>query len=525
MSQPTIEDAARCYAAGDMAGAERCGHAIVAAEPRHFDALHLLGVLCINTGRFADAAGYLRRAGQERPDLAQIHYHLGNALLGAKLFDAAQAAFHEALRLQPGDFDALNNLGNALSGAGRHAEAIGFYHQALRQRPDAPPALFNLGRALSALQRYEEAEAAYRTALAHAKGAPADRLGDLVSALCQLFIDQERYADALAVLGAAPPELAGNPVVAWNESLTRLMLGDYAAGWRLYERRFEVPDHDPPLPSAQVLDLAAVAGKRVLVFGEQGRGDVIQFARYLPLLAERGATVLVEAYPDLLLLLAEVPGVADAVEPDGPAPDHDLLTPLLSLPLAFGTELASIPARVPYLRAPEARITEWSAGLGLRVKPRVGLSWWGFQHIPKRSMPGFVLDPLLQHGDLEFHAVQKDITPSDADWLARNPAVHAHAAELRDFAATAALLRHMDLVISIDTAVAHLAGALGRPVWIMLPFSPDWRWLRDREDSPWYPTARLFRQHRNETWPEVVRRVADALSTWHPADTHEGPPA
>jgi hypothetical protein len=349
----------------------------------------------------------------------------------------------------------------------------------------------------------------------------------MVAALCHVFVEQERYEDALAVFACAPPGLAGNPVLAWNESLTRLMLGDYAQGWRLYERRFEVLAHDPPRPAAQVLDPAAVAGRRVLLFGEQGRGDVIQFARYLPMLAARGATVLVEAYSDLLPLLGEVPGVAAVAEPGGPVPPHDLLTPLLSLPLAFGTELDSIPAAVPYLRPPEARLAAWSARLGPRVRPRVGLCWWGFQHIPKRSIPGFMLAPLLGCEDLEFHAVQKDITPSDADWLARHPSVRVHAAALRDFADTAALLQQMDLVISIDTAVAHLAGALGRPVWIMLPFSPDWRWLRGREDSPWYPSARLFRQGRSEVWPDVVQRVAAALQAWDSAfrlsDTKDSP--
>ena len=509
---PTIDDAARRYAAGDGPAAERCARAIVAANPGHFDALHLLGVLCLNDARLADAVAWLRRADRLRPDVAQVHYHRGNALLGLKLFGAAEAAFRQALRLHPAHHDALSNLGNALAGAGRHRAAIDCFHQALALRPDATPTLYNLARSLAALERYDAAVVQFRAALADGADTPPDRLADLCAGLCRAFIDQERYADALAACRDIPPALSGHPVIAWNESLTRLMLADYRTGWRLYERRFEVPEHDPPRPGAQVLDLATVAGQRVLVFGEQGRGDTIQFARYLPLLAQRGAVVTAEVYPDLRALFAGIDGVSQVIEPGDPVPAHDLLTPLLSLPLAFGTEPESIPARVPYLRPPADRLAEWATRLGPRAQKRIGLCWWGAQHIPKRSILPALLVPLLQQAGAEFHAVQQEITPSDADWLARHPAVRVHAPALRDFSATAALLLQMDLVISIDTAVAHLAGALGVPVWILLPFSPDWRWFVGRTDSPWYPSARLFRQSRAGDWAGVMRHVAAALA-------------
>ena len=509
---PTIEDAARCYDAGDYAGAERCARAVVAADPHHFDALHLLGVLSLNGNRLADAAAWLRRAAAGRPEDPQVHYHLGNALLGLRLFDVAEAAFRETLRLAPGHADALNNLGNALADAGRHRQAADCFRQALTLRPNAAASLFNLGRALAALGQPEQAAARFRAALDYGGDAPPDRLADVVAALCQTFIDQERYDAALAACRDVPPQVFGHPVIEWNESLTRLMLGDYRNGWRLYESRFLVPEHDPPRPGAAVLDLATVAGKRVLVFAEQGRGDAIQFARYLTLLAQRGAQVIAEVYPELQPLFAGIEGVTQVVAPDDPVPPHDLLTPLLSLPLAFGTEVSSIPAEPPYVSPPQDRREAWTARLAARSRPRVGLAWWGAQHIPKRSIPAHLLTPLLERPDLEFHAVQKDVTPTDADWLARHPAVRTHAAALRDFADTAALLAQMDLVISIDTAVAHLAGALGRPVWILLPFSPDWRWFAARTDSPWYPTARLFRQKQAGDWAEVIQRVAGELA-------------
>ncbi len=509
---PTIEDAARCYGARDYAGAERCARAIVGTDPRHFDALHLLGVLCLNDDRLADAAAWLRRAAAERPNEPQVQYHLGNALLGLKLFDAAEAAFRSALRVVPGHFDALNNLGNALAGAGRHAQAADCFRQALAERPNTAPSLYNLARALAAQGRHAEAATQFRAALDYGGDAPPDRLADVVAGLCHAFIDQERYEAALAACRDVPPHLFGHKVIEWNESLTRLMLGDYRAGWRLYESRFLVPEHDPPRPGAQVLDLAAVSGKRVLVFAEQGRGDSIQFARYLPLLAQRGAQVIAEVYPDLQPLFTGIQGVAQVVGPDDPVPPHDLLTPLLSLPLAFGTEVTSIPADLPYLAPPPDRLETWTVRLGPRTRPRVGLAWWGAQHIPKRSIPVHLLTPLLERADLEFHAVQKETTPTDADWLARHPSIRAHGPVLHDFADTAAVLAQMDLVISIDTAVAHLAGALGRPVWLLLPFSPDWRWFPARTDSPWYPTARLFRQKQAGDWADVLQRVAGALA-------------
>ncbi len=510
----TLADAARCYAARDLAGAERLARAIVTADPRGFDALHLLGVLCLNSLRLSDAVGWLRQAERVRPDVPQLHYHIGNALLALKLFVPAEAAFRHALRLQPDHADALNNLGNALAGTGRHEEAIALYHQALMLRPNATPMHYNLGRSLAALGRHDAAVTQFRAALRSGGDAPPERSVDVCASLCQAFVEQERYEDALTACRDVPPPLYGHPRIAWNESLARLMLGDYDDGWRLYERRFDVPEHDPPRPGATVLDLAAVAGKRVLVFGEQGRGDAIQFARYLPLLAQRGARVSVEVYPDLQPLFAGIDGVETVVGPEDPPPPHDLLTPLLSLPLAFGTGISSVPSTVPYLRIPEDRLAAWMGQLGSRTRPRVGLAWWGAQHIPRRSVPAAALAPLLRRPDLEFHALQKELTPSDEDWLRRHTQVTPHAPGLHDFADTAALLSQLDLVISIDTAVAHLAGALGLPVWVMLPFSPDWRWLRARADSPWYPTARLFRQARAGDWDEQLGRVAAALETW-----------
>jgi hypothetical protein len=200
------------------------------------------------------------------------------------------------------------------------------------------------------------------------------------------------------------------------------------------------------------------------------------------------------------------------IAPGEAEPPVDIVTPLLSLPLIFRTELATIPAEVPYLRPPAERLAAWQQRLGPPSRPRIGLAWWGSQHIAKRSLPIEILLPLLKLPGVEIHSLQKEVPPAHRDWLAKHPLVRDHSKELRDFADTAALISALDLVVSIDTSVAHLAGALAKPVWVMLQHRADWRWLLDREDSPWYPTARLFRQKRRGGWEGVVGEIVAALS-------------
>jgi tetratricopeptide (TPR) repeat protein len=453
----TIAEAARLYRARDHDAAAGVCAAILAADPRHFDALHLRGVLHLEAKRADDALVWLRQAAQERPDDPQVLFHLGFALLTLQRHDEAEAALQRARAGRPQDFDTLNNLGSAVAAQGRHAEAIGWFRLALALRPDAPPALFNLGRALLQCDAVEDAVPVLRAALAAAPaGTERQRRIDLHTTLNEALIRACRYREALAVLRAAPADVADAPAIVWNESLTLLMLGDYAAGWPKYECRFLVPDHDAPRPGAVTLALDAVAGRRVLVFPEQGRGDMLQFARYLPLLAARGAQVLVETYAELRPLFAEIDGVSTVVTPDEPPPPHDLQTALLSLPAAFATTLETIPAAVPYLRVPPAYAARWQAALGPRpaphagpsagpsagpphagpqmgpqmgpqhagpqhvgaqhvgpqvgppasarqaeprvgpqAEPRVGLAWWGAQQIPRRSLPLAQLAPVL----------------------------------------------------------------------------------------------------------------------------------
>jgi len=511
---PSIEAAGRYFRARDYPAAARECDAILALRPHDFDALHLRGVLLLEQKQPAEALDHLQRASEQRTDVAQLHFNIGNALLALKRHGEAVEAFRRALALRPDDPDTLNNLGNALLGDLQYEEAEACLRRTLALRPGSAKPLYNLGRALVSLDRLEEAAACFQQALAAVgPDVEARRLIDLYVNLSDVRVRQCRYEEALAICRGVPQAIADAPAIRWNESLTLLILGDYAEGWRKYECRFLVPDHDSPREGAATLDLDAVAGKRVLVFPEQGRGDMIQFARYLPLLAARGATVLVEMYADLMPLFDCIEGVTCVATPDDPPPQHDLLTPLLSLPVAFGTTLESVPASVPYLSVPQQRLEHWKARLGPRQGPRVGIAWRGSKEsAPRSAIQVQSLAPLLALAGVEFHCLHKEVSPEDGAWLAANTAVIRHDSMVGDFADTAALIAQLDLVISIDTAVAHLAGALAKPVWIMLAFSPDWRWLIGREDSPWYPTSRLFRQPRRGDWDDVVRRVTAAMS-------------
>ena len=500
-----IDAAARYYSARDYDGVERCCRELIAQDPRHFDALHLLGVVHLDRGRLTDAVDYLKRAAAEREHDARVNYHLGTALLGDRKFADAEAALRKSLLGHRDDVGALNNLGNALIGQGRHAEALACFEHVLRQEPAHLAARYNAARSLVALDRVDEAIAGFQSALADAPvDTPSDRLADIHSGLGQALAEARRFEEAIVVCRALAAIKPG--VAAWNESLILLLRGDFAEGWRRYESRWDVPDHDRPREDARVPSLAETAGKHVLLVPEQGHGDLIQFSRYAPLLAAHGAQVSVQTYVELQALMRTLDGVDAVVNPAEPEPASDIVTPLLSLPLVFGTDLASVPDRVPYLRAPSDRLTVWRKRLGRRSRRRIGLAWRGTQHIPKRSVPFAALQPILVAGDAEFHSLQKEPAGEDHSLI-------DHHVELQDFADTAALISQLDLVITIDTAVAHLAGALGKPVWIMLHHNADWRWLLDRDDSPWYPTARLFRQKRPGDWAGVVADVVRALGS------------
>ena len=303
------------------------------------------------------------------------------------------------------------------------------------------------------------------------------------------------------------------------KGLANLVTGDLARGWAGYEWRHRAPvarltRREQPRPLW--LGDVDLAGKTILLHSEQGFGDSIQFCRYVPLVAARGARVVLEVEQPLCGLMRGLPGVTEIVarkdHAGEPLPDHDLHCPLPSLPLAFATKLETIPANGPYLHAPESAMAQWTLRLGGARGLRIGLAWSGNpNHIRdrERSMPLDHLLPLL-NVDASFVSLQKQLRAGEAELLSR-AGIRDVSDDLHDFTDTAALIAQLDLVITVDTGVAHLAGALGKPVWILVTHAPDWRWLLDRDDSPWYPTARLFRQSDSRDWSDVVARVGAAL--------------
>jgi tetratricopeptide (TPR) repeat protein len=341
-------------------------------------------------------------------------------------------------------------------------------------QPDFAEAHLNRGNALQELKRHAEAVTSYERAI----------------------MARPDYVDAH-----------------YNEALSRLLVGDFERGWEENEWRWETDqlrDGKRFFKQPLWLGKSDIAGKTILLHAEQGFGDTIQFCRYVPMVAERGARVIVEVQEPLKRLMSGLSGTTQLVARGEPLPDFDIHCPLFSLPLAFGTRLETIPSAVPYLRASPQAVADWGARLGPKHRPRIGLAWSG-RPIPRdRSIPLGSLLPFLDV-NATFVSLQKEVTLEDAKILNERSDLLHFGDALKDFADTAALIANLDLVISIDTSVANLAGALAAPLWVMLLFTPDWRWLLDRDDNPWYPTARLFRQDDTHTWDSVIARVQTAL--------------
>jgi hypothetical protein len=334
---------------------------------------------------------------------------------------------------------------------------------------------------------------------------------------------ERALADYLKALDIRPDRVEAM----WNAGLAELTLGRFREGWKKYESRWlkdETAGHRRDFKQPLWLGEQEVAGRTILLHPEQGLGDTFQFVRYAPLLARRGARVILEVQPSQKAVLANVEGIAGIYSRGETLPDFDLHCPMMSLPLALGTELATIPAEIPYIPVPQERVSKWRARLDEILAPkspalqssplRIGIAWAGSStHVNNRnrSIALSRFAALFATPNVEFVTLQKELGPGEAAMLRLHPNVTPVGAELSDFADTAALISLLDLVVSVDTSVVHLAGAVGRSVWVLVPLAPDFRWLLDREDSPWYPTARLFRQPRLDDWESVLEHVRAEL--------------
>jgi tetratricopeptide (TPR) repeat protein len=474
------EQAVQAYFRQDLAAAERGCQAMLEREPAHFDALNLLGVINARTGRTDQAIELLQRAAAARPDQAAAHSNLANALTDGGRPAEAVAACDRAIELKPDHAEAWYNRGNALVACGRPAQALASYERALLHKPDYAEAHSNRGLMLHELSRFDEALASYDRSLAI----------------------RPDYAEAV-----------------WNKALTLLLRSDWERGWPLYEWRWRHPKtrlHARNFSQPVWLGQISVVGKTVLLHSEQGFGDAIQFCRYAEWLADLGARVLLEVPRPLLGLMARLRGPAQVIATGEALPAFDLHCPMMSLPLAFRTTVATLPFARGYLTSDPGRAAYWKAELRDRVAPgtrrRIGIAWSGSAAYGRDALRSLAFDQFSQalpRGDIAYFALQKDIRDSDRGALAARPDVHLLG---EDFAETAAIIDGLDAVVSTDTSIAHLAGALGKPVSILLSRVPDWRWLLERDDSPWYASARLCRQAIAGDWGPVLAGVRELLA-------------
>lgn len=482
------------------------------AQPGNAAWRHNLGVALAQCGRAGEAEGELRAALQARPDYPEALYNLGGVLAGRGRREEAVDVYRRAVALRPGYFEALNNLGLSLTEAGRHEEALPYLRHALRLRPALPEAHNNLALALAGCGRFGEAEAAYGEALRLAPGNAEAHVN-----LAGLYREAGRLEEALAAYSLAVDVAPGEPSARYNSSLALLQAGRWGEGWPEYEFRWQrkaTPRRALPAPE---WDGSALEGKTLLVFCEQGLGDCIQFARYAPLCAERGARVVLECPPPLLPLFSTLAGVERLVPEGQEVPPHDFHVPLMSLPRLFGTTPESVPAQVPYLSAEPARVGRWRERLAGVTGFRVGVVWQGNPRFEKdrwRSFPLRLLAPLAGVPGVRLVSLQKG--PGEEQLGALGGAFAIERLEGLDegapFLDTAAAMKCLDLVVAADTSAGHLAGALGVPAWLALGASADWRWLEGRGDTPWYPSMRLFRQARLGGWGEVFERMAAELA-------------
>jgi len=507
-----LRRALRAHVGGELAKAERLYNTVLGRHPENFDALHGLGRLHFARGRLDTALVLLQSAVQIDAGRAEGFSSLGLVFHCLGRFQDALKSYDAGLALDPGDAELLNRRGVALLELRRPHEAIKDFKRVLAANADHLDALGNYGNALLKLNRPQDALAAYDRALALTPE-NARLLTNRAAALRRLDRPREALMSASRAL-AAKPDFAEARFV---ESVARLTLGDLAGGWRGYEARWSVG-----FLAAQRRSFAAplwrgeepVAGKTILLHAEQGFGDAIQFVRYAPLLARRGAKIILEVRRQLVPLLAELPGIAAVVAHGDRLPHFDLHCPLMSLPLAFATELATIPAQVPYLAATQDRIAVWRQRLP-KTRPLVGLVWSGepsHDNDLNRSIELATLAPLLAVPDLTFVSLQHDLRERDAPALQNSPSLVRLVPRFGDFADTAAVVALLDAVVAVDTAVAHLTGALGKPLLLLLPFAADFRWLRERTDSPWYPTARLYRQPTFGDWQSAAAAAAADLA-------------
>jgi tetratricopeptide (TPR) repeat protein len=529
----TLATAQQKFSAGHLAEAADLLHGILLQQPDHGEALEGLGYICAKRGDHQRAADYVTRALQSMDASPEQIYFAAHVCQLAGRHAEAAALYERCLERMPDHVPSLHEAALSLTKLGEHERALRYFERLTTRHPQLAEVHYNKGSLLGAMGRYEEELAAYRKAIAL-----KPNFGEAYVNVGVALRDLHRFDDALLQFKKALSIDPNDAGARTNRAQTNLLLGEFEHGWREYEWRWRDGTASHGFDPATLWTGAqAITGKTVFVHHEQGFGDTLQFVRFTDRLTAAGARVVLRVQDALLPLLRGYPGVAEVIGESAPVPPFDYHCPTLSLAFALKVRAADLGAAVPYLSADAASIAQWNTlfdsqhgndsgasreDSGRARWPRVGIVWSG--------NPGHVNDrnrsiPLAQLATLfdakaSFVSLQKGLR--DADRASFTPLVQRGALQdvadrLDTFAQTAGLIAQLDLVISVDTAVAHLAGALGKPVWIALPFTPDWRWQLKRSDSPWYPGVRLFRQRMRGDWSHVVTEIRAALDAWRGA--------
>lgn len=531
---------------GRLEDAVTCLEAVLRLQPDSAGVYNNLGNVRSLQERYEDAVAIYRQAVCLKPDFAEAYSNLGDALSSLGRYDDAVSSCQQAIRLRPNYAEAYSNLGNAYRGLGKPSEARACYEQALALNPDLPQTHNNLGIALFQLNKLDEALACYRAALRLRPDS-----AEAYFNLGKVFLMQGNWDDATEAFQSAAerqPNLAkayanlgyvrceqGKPEEAetlfeqalrlkpddanahWSRALSLLVLGKFEQGWQEYEWRWQLNGWSLDKFPQPVWDGSSLAGRTILLNGEQGFGDTIQFVRYATIVKQYGGTVILGCHKPLLPLLASCPGIDGLVTNGSSLPAYDVQAPLLSLPRILKTSLRTVPAKTPYL-FPDAQLQKkWQRKVSRYPGFKIGIVWQGnpqHHNDKQRSIPLVHFAPLARTPGVCLISLQKGPGTEQLRAAADRFPVIDMGSRFRSssFADAAAVVKNLDLVISVDSAIAHLAGALAIPIWVLLPHVPDWRWLLECEDSPWYPTMRLFRQTEPGDWKAVFDRVAHALS-------------
>ena len=542
-----VQQGLNLHQRGNLNDAQNIYEQILSIQENNFDALQLLGALFAQVKKYPQAIKFLSKAIIVDPNHAGCFSNLGISFQKLRRLEEALSSYDKAISLQADYAEAYSNRGAVLQELKRFDEALSSYDKAISIKGDYAEAFNSRGTVLEELKRLEEALSSYHKAISINKDFTESyynrgnvlhklkRLEEALSSYDKAISLHEDYAEAYSNRGTVLEELKRldealssyekaisiNKDYAeayWNSSICYLLAGNFNEGWARYEWRWQsksisktagIRKFSQPL----WLGTEVLKDQTIFLYAEQGLGDTIQFSRYVSLVAGLGAKVVLEVQPSLVKLLSYLEGISQIISKGDKLPNFDYQCPLMSLPLAFKTELKTIPSVSKNISSDEKKVEKWQAILGEKTKPRVGIVWSGAVNHKNDLQRSLKLSQLITHlpSDYEYLSLQKEISDVDKEVLIEYCKIKHFGDDLKDFTDTAALCELIDIVISVDTSVAHLAGTLGKNTWILLPYSPDWRWLLDRNDSPWYSSVKLYRQEKINDWESVLVNIESDL--------------